>query len=331
MKVNEVVDSIKQDLAGKLKTLLQSQPMNISEIADALICPPALARKVLEELRARKVRVDQVAGERYLINAILERGGTVTLANKTGDMKFGFTTDNHLNNRHERLDVLNAAYDDFAEQGIAHVFNAGNMIEGEARFNKMELINFGMGPQVRYLIDKWPVRKGITTHFVTGDDHEGWYAQRELINIGEFMEAEAVKAGRKDLHYIGHVEADVRLECNGKFAAMRVCHPGGGSAYAFSYTAQKIVEAYQGGEKPAVLLCGHYHKYDYCYPREVHAIQGGCTCDQTGFMRKNKIAAHVGYVNIRVQQDSVDAHLTGVNVGWRPFYDRGFYEKRFDV
>jgi hypothetical protein len=102
------------------------------------------------------------------------------------------------------------------------------------------------------------------------------------------------------------------------------------SAYAYSYTSQKIVESFQGGEKPDIVFGGHYHKWDYCYPREVHFIQGGCTCDQTMFMRKNKIAAHVGYVNVELQQDAGDGHLTEVLAGWKPFYDRGYYEKRFE-
>jgi hypothetical protein len=139
----------------------------------------------------------------------------------------------------------------------------------------------------------------------------------------------AQKAGRKDLHYLGHVEADIELKCGKGSAVGRLMHPGGGSAYALSYAPQKLVEAFQGGEKPAILWIGHYHKYDVCYPREVYCISGGCTCDQTAFLRKNKIAAHVGYGMVKVQQDRTDGRVVRIQHEFLARYNRGFYEKRF--
>ena len=103
-------------------------------------------------------------------------------------------------------------------------------------------------------------------------------------------------------------------------------HPGGGSAYAISYTAQKIVESLQGGEKPHFMLLGHYHKFNQGYPREVHTVQGGTTQDQTPFMRKQKIQAHVGFCIIRFHQAET-GEINRFNVEWVPFYDKGFYEK----
>jgi len=186
----------------------------------------------------------------------------------------------------------------------------------------------GMDNQIDYLIDKWPVRKGIVTHFIAGDDHEGWYAQREGIEIGRYMERRAKDAGREDLHYLGYAEADVALRCGSGASVMRVVHPGGGSAYATSYTAQKLVESYQGGEKPHVLIIGHYHKFEHGYPREVHCVQAGCTEDQSLFMRKRKLGAHVGFLEMRITQDAAGV-INRFGVEWFPFFDRGFYEKRF--
>ncbi len=103
-------------------------------------------------------------------------------------------------------------------------------------------------------------------------------------------------------------------------------HPGGGAAYALSYSAQKIVESFQGGEKPSVLLYGHYHKFDWNYYREVHNIGTGCTVDQSIFMRKQKIQAHVGGLLVRLHQ-APDGAINRVKVEWIPFYDRGYYSK----
>jgi hypothetical protein len=330
MRIDEAVAS--RNISQELKKLLARAPMNESELADALDLSPKRIKQAIAEMRSRGANLSHVAGNRLLLHNTTDPGGRLTMkAKDRGDgwSVFGFITDNHKCNKHHRQDVETAAYEAFAKEGVTDVINAGNWIDGEARFNKNELEVFGMDKQIDCWIDTTPVHKGITTHFISGDDHEGWYAQRECINIGEYAAMRAEKSGRKDLHYLGHVEADVELKCGKGSAIMRVMHPGGGSAYAFSYTSQKLVESFQGGEKPAVLLIGHYHKWDNCYPREVHVISGGCAEDQTMFMRKKKLAAHVGFVIVGLKQDATDGHVTRVRAEWIPFYDRGYFERRF--
>lgn len=239
---------------------------------------------------------------------------------------FGVTGDNHLGSRYARLDVLNALFDLWVDRGVTDVYQCGNMIDGEARFNKFDLLVHGMQGQIDYFIDNWPQRKGITTHYVTGDDHEGWYVQREGVNIGQYMDLCAKKAGREDLKYLGHMEHDVIFKGKENATTMRVIHAGGGTSYAISYKAQKIVESYQGGEKPNILLIGHYHKFDWSFPREVNAIQVGCTEDQTPFMRKLNLQAMVGGVTMGFTMDPYGFYH-GLHVKWDPFYDRGFYKK----
>ncbi len=238
--------------------------------------------------------------------------------------KFGVLGDTHFGSKHERLDVVKALYDRYEEEGITEVFHTGNWIEGEFRMNKHDIKVFGMDAQIQYFLEHYPKKKNITTYFVAGDDHEGWYQQREGIEIGRHLEQSAVGGGREDLKYLGYVEADVLLKAQHGERLMRVCHPGGGSAYALSYSAQKIVESYQGGEKPSVLLYGHYHKYDVNYYREVYAVGTGCCVDQSIFMRKQKIQAHVGGLILELQQ-AEDGAITRMKHEWMPFYDKGYY------
>jgi len=319
-----------QKLARQLKKLLTKQPMSDGELADALNLPPSRVRTALTALRNSGVNFRTLPTGKVFLTSIVDAGGRITLSTaKNGWTTFGVITDNHKGNRHHRQDVEDAAYDRFEHDGITSVLNAGNILDGEARFNKNELLVHGMDAQIDYWIDTTPVKKGMTTYFITGDDHEGWYVQRECINIGQYMQMKAEKAGRNDLRFIGHVEADVELRCGKGSAVCKVMHPGGGSSYAFSYAPQKIVESFQGGEKPAVVIGGHYHKFDYCYPREVHFVSCGTVEDQTMFMRKNKLGAHVGFVRIDLKQDPTDGHVTRFKVEWNPFYDRGFYEKRY--
>ena len=333
MKLTDAIAEAKTDLEALIRKALAKTPMSVAELADALDVSPQRIRQALSALHRRGLNISAIANGRLLLHNIVEPGGRLVLRPEDrgdGWTVFGFITDNHKCNRHHRQDVEDAAYKYFAAEGVKTVLNAGNWIDGEARFNKHELEVFGMDRQLDHWASTTPQHKGITTHFISGDDHEGWYAQRECINIGAYAQMRAEKLGREDLKFVGHVEADIELRAGKGSAILRLMHPGGGSAYALSYAPQKIVESFQGGEKPPVLLIGHYHKFDYCYPREVHVISGGCVEDQSMFMRKLKIAAHVGFSLIKLKQDPKDGHITRLQVEWNPFYDRKFYERRFD-
>lgn len=197
---------------------------------------------------------------------------------KLHQTKVGIISDTHMGSKFCRLDVLHAAYEDFKKAGIKDVFHAGNMVDGESILNRYDLEIHGFADQVQYVVDNYPKVAGITTHFIDGDDHEGWWTRREGIRFGPFLETAAREQGRTDLHYLGYSEADVKLDGPGikKPATMRIMHPGGGSSYAISYQAQKIVESYGPNGKPDILIVGHYHKMGYFRPRGVHCILAGC-------------------------------------------------------
>jgi len=225
-----------------------------------------------------------------------------------GAHAFGVISDTHLASRYARLDVLEAAYNAFAAAGIRHVYHAGNIADGHAPFNRFELLCHGATDQALYVLDHYPQRKGITTHFITGNCcHETWWFLREGLDFGRYLTLEARDRGRRDLNYLGFAEADVELAGDGGTAILRVMHPGGGSAYALSYAPQKIVESFQGGEKPAVLLLGHFHKASYDVIRNVHVVQAACCQDQTRWMRGRKIDAYIGFWIIRLRQDAQGA------------------------
>jgi hypothetical protein len=243
----------------------------------------------------------------------------------------GFVADTHLGSKHERLDVLKNLYSWFAAEGVKHVYHGGNWIEGEARFNRHDLKVFGLDNQIEYFIENYPEKPGITTYYVSGDDHEGWYQQRECLNIGQHLEAASVRAGREDLRYLGYVEADIALRTRrGAEAQMRIMHGGGGSSYAISYRPQRILESLQGGEKPAVFMIGHYHKMFYSNIRNVHVVLPGCTQDQSVFMRKKSIEAHIGGVLVRFKQNAKDGHVEEFVPHFRTFFDKGFYGRNYD-
>jgi hypothetical protein len=330
VKIRELGKVDHGDLSEKIRKAIFNSPYTVEELADRFNVPPKKIRESLDTIKGSGYNlVSTPRGEE--VSNVLHPGSQSTLNPQMWDgevIRFGAISDNHLCNRHSREDVLHLLYDKFYEEGIKVVYNSGNWIDGDHRFNKNELLVTGCTAQVKYFVNHYPVRDGVHTHFIAGDDHEGWYVQREGINIGAYAEMMANDAGRTDLHYLGYAEADILLDPDAAEKQwMRVMHPGGGSAYALSYSSQKIAESLQGGEKPRIMLIGHYHKFDYAYPREIHMIQVGCTSDQSLFMRKNKIQAMVGGCIVEMVKNC-DGMIQRVKVEWIPFYDRKFYEGR---
>jgi hypothetical protein len=245
---------------------------------------------------------------------------------------FGACGDNHLGSKYERLDVLNELYDFYKEEGVDRVFNTGNWIDGEARFNKTDLHTFGLDAQCRYLAEKYPQREGLVTYAVAGDDHEGWYAQREGVDIGAYAENKFKLSGRTDWVHLGFMEARIKLvnSNTGSVATLSVVHPGGGSAYATSYSIQKIIESLDGGEKPAVGLYGHYHKLWAGNIRNVWCVQTGTTEDQTPFMRKRKIQAHVGGTIVQLHQDPESGAIYRCKPEMLRWFNTGYFNESRD-
>lgn len=244
---------------------------------------------------------------------------------------FGACGDQHLGSKYSRLDVLNNLYDIYEETNCEVVFNTGNWVDGEARFNVHDLEVHGVNGQIKYLAEVYPRRENITTYAVTGDDHEGWWSQREGIDVGRYAERTFRDLGRKDWVDLGFMEAPCRLiNINtGKEAIISVVHPGGGSAYATSYSIQKIVESLDGGEKPHIGLYGHYHKLWSGNIRNVWVVQTGTSQDQTPFLRKKKIEVHVGGTLCRATMDPKTGAIVRFSVELIRYFNKGYYKNRW--
>lgn len=317
-----------ESLADMVAKVVANKRVNVIDLANTFNVAPKQINQAIEELKAKNIIIDVYTDASIqLAKDIPIKDAPVlfdTSKFKEKEFAVGFVADNHIGNKHERLDVLNALYDRFAKYGITTVYNGGNYIDGECRFNQHEIYVHGIEDQLDNFLAKYPQRNGITTHFISGDDHEGWYVQREHINIGELLVDKAHRVGRNDLVNLGYMERDIEFKAEKGSSILRVIHAGGGTAYATSYTMQKYVESLQEGEKPHIILAGHYHKFDYSYERGVHCIQGGCTEDQTTFMRKKKIRAMVGGVVLWLKQNEYGI-FTSVKVEWMPFFDKKYY------
>lgn len=221
-------------LADRVLPLLKRGAFTEETLAAQLKTTRGRVIDALDELKARGVALVETHGA-WTANASAEPafvGGASHeyLSTKDNRYRFGVVADSHLGSKYERLDALNDIYDRFAKEGIERVYHAGNWIEGEAHFNRTEIHVHGMDAQLRYLAAKYPQRPGITTYAVTGNDHEGWYAKREGIDIGDRAESIMRNAGRTDWVNMGYMEAHITLRNanTGKIAVAALVHPGGG-------------------------------------------------------------------------------------------------------
>jgi len=314
--------------------LLLKRPLSLNEIAKKLSVDRNAAVLMVQELRDRGVMVQQF-GDHYQIH-VAQTPAVITAkhvhaSESNGYYKFGYLSDNHYCSKYCREDVNKDLYDWFAAEGVKTVYNTGNWIDGEARFNKHDINVHGMQNQLNYFCKHYPQRPGIVTKFISGDDHEGWYGQREGVDIGWLAQKTAEEMGRTDLIHLGFIEAFVRLqhaEIKGATTTMLLVHPGGGSSYATSYAPQKYVEALQGGEKPSVILFGHWHKIFDLLIRNIICLGGGCTKDVDTFGRKMKISYHIGGMIVELWQDPKGA-ITRYRVEKKQYFDRGYYNENW--
>lgn len=249
----------------------------------------------------------------------------------SGDwVRYGVVADTHLCCKEERLAELHQQYDLFEREGITTVLHAGNPIDGYIqRINGESVFETTIDGQCNYFASNYPARKGITTYYITGDDHESWFAPG--FNIGYYMQkiAEAEPHNRTDLIYIGHVEADIAVQVgkSPRPTIIKLQHPGGGSAYARSYKGQKQVESLEGGEKPDILIQGHYHVSNYMNDRNIHVVNMPGFQDQTIFGRKKNLRMEVGGVIIEFKVNPDDGAVSRFRLECNRYFTRGYYKR----
>lgn len=207
-------------------------------------------------------------------------------------ISIGIISDTHMGSAYACQDVLDAAYDTFERSGIKRVYHAGDLLDGIRMYrgHEFEVRHHGLDAQVEHCVNYYPRRDGIETFFITGN-HDLAFLRSAGVDVGHMIAKE-----RPDMIYCGRESASVFLMHGDKKIHLKLMHPRGGTAYAMSYHPQKIVNSFAGGEKPHLLILGHYHKGEFIPEyRNVAIIQAMTTEKQTPFMQGKSIPAHLGY------------------------------------
>jgi len=226
---------------------------------------------------------------------------------------FGVVSDTHMGSRFQQLTHLHSAYDLFAEEGINTVLHAGDISDGQHvyRGHEYELFVHGATAQSKYIAKRYPHREGITTHFIAGN-HDDDHWKRAGVDIGEM-----IALRRDDLVYEGLYGAKVSI--NGCLDVY-LHHPDGGVAYARSYKPQKMVEQFAPGEKPRMLIQGHYHT-GCTLPmyRNVFAMMVACFQAQTPYLKRKGLYPEVGFNIVQFVPDG-EGGVQRIRQEFMPFF-----------
>lgn len=204
--------------------------------------------------------------------------------------KFAHFTDLHIGSVYFDPSLYKQALEECDREDVMFECYTGDITEGMSNRpgHVYELTEIGYTAQKKRAVEllSYSSRK----KYMIAGNHDWWFMKSNGANIVEDI-AEEIGA-----YYLGHNEGDIPI--NG--VVMKLWHGEDGDSYALSYRVQKIIEAFTGGEKPHILLCGHTHKYIKLFDRNVHAISGGAICKQSHFMRMKRRPNHTGFCIIEV-------------------------------
>lgn len=227
-------------------------------------------------------------------------------------LRFAIMGDTQIGSKYAQLTYLHEFYDLCEREGIKEVYHTGDLTDGlkMRTGHEYELYEVSADDMRDDVIANYPKRDGIKTYFITGNHDASIYKQVGY-DIGQ-----AIANARPDLVYLGRDCAVVNLTPK---CTLELRHPWDGTAYALSYKIQKMIEAMESDSKPNILAVGHYHKAEYLFYRNVHALQTGCFQGQTPFTRGKGISVHLGGWLVTITVDS-DGHIQRFAPEFIPFY-----------
>lgn len=202
-------------------------------------------------------------------------------------LKFAIMGDTQFGSKYAQITYLHDFYDLCKREGVENVYHTGDITDGlKMRVgHEYELYEVSADEMRDDVVKNYPKIDGITTHFITGN-HDASIYKHVGYDIGQ-----AIANLRPDMKYLGRDCAVVNLTPK---CTLELRHPWDGTAYAISYKMQKMIEAMESDSKPNILAVGHYHKAEYIFYRNVHALQTGCFQGQTPFTRGKGISVHMG-------------------------------------
>ena len=241
-----------------------------------------LARELHED--GVDFRVDR--GQVYLGRSEAEDQAIDLVTNVKNHLKLGIVSDTHLGSSYEQLTALKDFYDLAEADGVDAFLHAGDLIQGTPKMHRgmeHEVHIHSADGQINYAVDVYP-KVSKTTYMITGNHDDSW-TNESGINV-----VRRVAQERDDIEYIG------RDSCYFEINGLRtyIVHPDGGSSYAKSYKAQKLVEALPERERVQLAIIGHYHTYGVFKIQNTQVVMQPCFQGQYPWLVRKGLYPTIG-------------------------------------
>ena len=218
------------------------------------------------------------------------------VTNKVGKHRIGVMTDTHIGSKYTNSEYIIDSLKMMKDKGCEMIIHAGDIVEGisHRQGHVFECTHYGFDAQFE------ETKRILSTTdlpiYAIAGNHQAWAMNAVGADINRYLERDL-----EHFHYLGYDNATMNI---GSVKALIWHGNDGNSSYATSYRVQKIIESMQGGTKPNILITGHTHKMVYLFERNIHALSAGCMQFQTAFMMGKKLAAHVGFFIVDIEESN---------------------------
>lgn len=288
------MDKKQKELLSKLKYLINKKK-SFQAICEELQLEPYQIYGLAELLKMEGFAIDIQPESLVKITQPVPKAGIYEIP-KTSPTDLLLISDTHLGSKCDRLDLINAAYQEAAKREITTVLHAGDISDGYYPNRPQQLYELraiGADQTTDYIVNKYPHIDGIDTYFIAGN-HDFTFIRNDGFDIGR-----AIDRQRDDMHYLGPDVATVDIDG----LKVRLVHGSKGPAYALSYKLQKYAETIDESEKPHILMQGHFHNSFYMQYQGMHCFQVPSTIDQTQFARSMGMKNEKGVWFVHLERD----------------------------
>ena len=247
-------------------------PVGFADLCNLLDMSPSRTARLIDRAKAGGVAVnvehDHVGFALPEPSAdVVETGVAPTTS---GRQVVGVISDTHFGSKYCMRDQIRDFVHHAYRAGAREILHAGDVLDGCYKHGLFELSHSGIEDQARDAFETLPRLDGLTYHAISGN-HDDTFADSTGMAPGDYISWHFREHGRNDVRFYGRRGAYLKL----RGATVELWHPKKSGSYSLSYHLQNKIRDLAVGQKPDVLIAGHWHTFVYLEQRGVHALAAG--------------------------------------------------------